>query len=129
VPPPPVAASFGPEDIEAAVTKAVTPLLEKIQQQDEAFTTRLAEQQKVIDAIADQPDPSTAAFSGLAFKPPVQKTARPAGVTDIADSAARAQAMIRRELEHTYYNHSDPARREAAGNSLAKLGAEAAPMT
>ena len=32
-------------------------------------TTKLAETQRVIDAIADQPDPSTAAFSGLAFNP------------------------------------------------------------
>ena len=71
-------AAFDPSPaIEAAVTKAVTPLLEKIQAQD----TKLAETQRVIDAIADQPDPSTAAFSGLAFNP-VRKAARPAGVTD-----------------------------------------------
>jgi hypothetical protein len=123
-PPAPVAAPFGPEDIEAAVTKAVGPLLEKIREQDEAFTTKLAEQQKVIDAIADQPDPSTAAFSGLAFNPAVNKAARPAAVPDQAEYAARAQDMIRRNLQSTYYNHSSPAVREAAGQELAKLGWE-----
>ena len=77
----------------------------------------------MIDAIADQPDPSTAAFSGLAFNP-VQKAARPAAVPDIAESAARAQDMIRRNLQSTYYTHSSPAVREAAGQELAKLGWE-----
>jgi hypothetical protein len=124
----PVAASFGPEDIEAAVTKAVAPLLEKIREQDETYTAKLAEQQRVIDAIADQPDPSTAAFSGLAFRNPVHKQARPAAVPDTAEYAARAQDMIRRNLQHTYYTHSSPAVREAAGHELAKLGWEQ-PMT
>jgi hypothetical protein len=112
-------------DIEGAVTKAVAPLLEKIREQGEAFTTKLADQQKVIDAIADQPDPSTAAFSGLAFKS-AAKPGRPAGVTEIAEAAARAQMMVRRNLENTYYNHSDPRIREAAGQSLGNLGTEAA---
>jgi len=52
---------MGPS-VEAAVTKAVGPLLEKIQAQG----TEIAEAKRVIDAIADQPDPSTAAFSELA---------------------------------------------------------------
>jgi hypothetical protein len=110
--------SFDPSPaIEAAVTKAVTPLLEKIQQQD----TKLAETQRVIDAIADQPDPSTAAFSGLAFNP-VQKSRRPAAVPDQAEYAARAQEMVRRNLQSTYTTHSNPYVREAASEALAKLG-------
>jgi len=111
--------------IEAAVTKAVTPLLEKIQAQD----TRLAETQRVIDAIADQPDPGTAAFSGLAFQPGIQKSRRPAAVPDQAEYAARAQEMVRRNLQSTYSTHSNPYVREAAGEALGKLGVEAAPMT
>jgi hypothetical protein len=111
--------------IEAAVTKAVTPLLEKIQAQD----TRLAETQRVIDAIADQPDPSTAAFSGLAFQPQTIKSRRPAAVPDQAEYAARAQAMIRRNLENTYQTHSNPVVREKAAEALATFGVEAAPMT
>jgi hypothetical protein len=117
--------SFDPSPaIEAAVTKAMTPLLERIDAQDKA----LAENQRVLDAIADQPDPSTAAFSGLAFQP-VNKSRRPAGVTEVAESAARAQAMIRRNLEHTYSTHSNPYIREKAAEALAQLGVEAAPMT
>jgi hypothetical protein len=102
--------------IEAAVTKAVAPLLEKIQAQD----TQIAETQRVIDAIADQPDPSTAAFSGLAFSP-VRKSARPAGVTDIAEAAARARRATERELENTVNSASDPYVREAARASLDRM--------
>ena len=101
--------------VEAAVTKAVTPLLEKIQAQD----TKLAEAQRVIDAIADQPDPSTASFSGLAFNP-VHKSARPAGVTDIAEGAARARQNMIREFENIVNSAADPYEREAARASLRK---------
>lgn len=119
-PPAPVAAPFSPEDIEAAVTKAVTPLLEKIQQQETDFTTKIAAQQKVIDAIADQPDPSTAAFTGLAFNP-VRKAARPAGVTEQAEAAERVQRMMIRELETQYNSASDPAMRESYYRNLCKM--------
>jgi len=112
------------EAVKAAVAEATTELKDLLVKQQETFTTKLAEQQRVIDAIADQPDPSTAAFSGLAYKNPVQKAARPAAVPDIAESAARAQDMIRRNLQSTYYTHSSPAVREAAGQELAKLGWE-----
>ena len=102
--------------IEAAVTKAVTPLLEKIQAQD----TKLAETQRVIDAIADQPDPSTAAFSGLAFNP-VRKNARPAGVLSQAEAAERSQQMMIRHLTDTYNSASDAYEREAARATLTRL--------
>ena len=110
-------------------TAELTSTKALLAEQQETFTTKLAEQQKVIDAIADQPDPSTAAFSGLAFQPQVIKSRRPAAVPDIAESAARAQDMIRRNLQHTYQTHSDPRVREEAASALANLGVEAAPMT
>jgi len=118
-----VRADADPEVIKAAIAEATSELKDLLVKQQQDFTEKLAEQQKVIDAIADQPDPSTAAFSGLAFNP-VQKGARPAAVPDIAESAARAQDMIRRNLQSTYYTHSSPAVREAAGQELAKLGWE-----
>ena len=110
---------MGPS-IEAAVTKAVGPLLEKIQQQDDTYTTKLAEQQRVIDAIADQPDPSTAAFSGLAFNP-VRKNARPAGVLSQSEIAERTQQMMIRHLTDTYNSASDAYEREAARATLTRL--------
>ena len=100
--------------IEAAVTKAVGPLLEKIRETD----TKLAEAQRVIDAIADQPDPATASFSGLAYTP-VHKS-RPAGATEIAEGAARARQNVIRELESIVNSASDPYEREAAYASLRK---------
>jgi hypothetical protein len=115
------AATIGSYDpspaIEAAVTKAVTPLLEKIQAQD----TKLAETQRVIDAIADQPDPSTAAFSGLAFNPARTKAARPAGVAAQAEIAERTQNMVTRSLQDLYNSSSDPFEREGYYRTLSKM--------
>jgi hypothetical protein len=111
-----------PEVIKAAVAEATSELKDLLVKQQETFTAKLAEQQRVIDAIADQPDPSTAAFSGLAFQPGVQKARRPAAVPDQAEYAARAQEMVRRNLQHTYTTHSNPHVREAAGEALARLG-------
>jgi hypothetical protein len=109
------AANYGtdPEVIKTAVAEALSPVMEQ-------FNTKLAEQQRVIDAIADQPDPSTAAFSGLAFNP-VRKAARPAGVTEIAEAAARAQRATERELENLYNSSSDPLAREAYYATLSKM--------
>jgi hypothetical protein len=115
------------ETFEAALTKAVAPLAAELTstkallaEQQEAFTSKLADQQRVIDAIADQPDPSTAAFSGVALNP-LHKAARPAGVQSIAEGAERAQQMIMRELSNQYNSASDPAQREAAYASLCKM--------
>jgi hypothetical protein len=102
--------------VKSAVAEAVTPLLEKIQAQD----TQLAETKRVIDAIADQPDPSTAAFSGLAFNP-VRKTARPAGVATQAEIAERTQQMMIRSLQDKYNSSSDPHEREAYYDTLCKM--------
>jgi hypothetical protein len=109
--------SFDPSPaIEAAVTKAMTPLLERIGAQDEA----LAENKRVLDALADQPDPSTAAFSGLAFNP-VRKAARQAGVPTTAEIAERTQQMMIRHLQDKYNASSDPAEREAYYGTLSKM--------
>jgi hypothetical protein len=115
-------ASFDPSPaVEDAVTKAIAPLLEKIREQDETYTAKLAEQQRVIDAIADQPDPSTAAFSGLAYNPVRTKAARPAGVLSQAEIAERTQQMMIRHLQDKYNASSDPAEREAYYGTLAKM--------
>ncbi len=102
--------------ITAAVTKAIAPLVEKV-----------AAQQALIDAneqrwntLADQPDPSTVAFTGLALNP-VMKTARPAGVPSQADIAERTQQMIMRTLDRTWRTSENPAEREAARSALDKF--------
>ena len=106
--------------IEAAVVKATSELKELLVRQQETFTTKLAEQQRVIDAIADQPDPSTAAFSGLAFNP-VRKAARPAGVPAQAEIAERTQQMVIRHLQDKVNSSSDPFEREAFYGTLARM--------
>ena len=115
---PPAAAD--PEMIKTAVAEATSELKDLLIKQQETFTTKLAEQQKVIDAIADQPDPSTASFSGLAFNP-VRKAARPAGVAETAEIAERTQQMMIRHLQDKYNASSDPAEREAYYGTLAKM--------
>jgi len=116
------AANYGtdPEVIKAAVTEATTELKELLVKQTATFTEKLADQQRVIDAIADQPDPSTAAFSGLAFNP-VQKSRRPAGVLTQAEAAERSQQMMIRHLSDTVNSASDPYEREAAYATLTRL--------
>jgi len=124
---PSVPAAIDPDVIKSAVAEALAPVAAELTstkallaEQQETFTTRLAEQQKVIDAIADQPDPSTAAFTGLAFNP-VRKAARPAGVTEQAEAAERVQRMMIRELETQYNSASDPAMRESYYQNLCKM--------
>ena len=109
-----------PEVIKAAVAEATSELKELLVKQQETFTTKLAEQQRVIDAIADQPDPSTASFSGLAINP-VRKAARPAGVVEQSEIAERTQQMMIRHLQDKYNASSDPAEREAYYGTLAKM--------
>ena len=116
---PPVA-PIDPEVIKAAVTEATSELRGPARQAaGRPFTTKLAEQQRVIDAIADQPDPSTAAFSGLAFNPlRTNKAARPAGVATQAEIAERTQHMVMRTLQDKYNSSSDPTEREAYYTTL-----------
>jgi hypothetical protein len=120
-------AAAGPEVIKAAVTEALAPVAAELAatkallaEQRESYDKKLAEQQRVIDAIADQPDPSTAAFSGLAFNP-VHKQRRPAGVLSQAEVAERTQQMMIRHLTDRYNSASDPAEREAAYATLCKM--------
>jgi Arc/MetJ family transcription regulator len=102
-----------PEMIESAVSKAVAPLLEKLAGAEH----QISKQQEALDAIADLPDPSTAAFAGIAVK----KGARPAGVPSQAEIAERTQSMMIRSLEHTYRSSENPAEREAAYQALHKF--------
>jgi hypothetical protein len=117
------AANFGtdPEVIKAAVAEATSELKDLLVKQQEDFTTKLAEQQRVIDAIADQPDPSTAAFSGLAFNPMRTKSRRPAAVPDQAEIAERTQQMVARSLQDLYNSSSDPFEREGYYKTLSKM--------
>jgi hypothetical protein len=108
-----------PEVMENLLTKALTPFLEKIQAQDEL----LAKQQTMLDAIADQPDPSTASFSGFALNPMMVKNTRPAVVKQ-AEVAERTQQMIRRQLEKEYLTTSNPFTREAVWEELQKYSTE-----
>ena len=93
--------SLDPDLIKSAIAEAQAPLLE-----------RLDAQQKLLDAMADQPDPRVAAYRGVAYNqtpaPPAgllnSPDQRPAGVPDVAYKAMYDQ----------WRNSPDPELRENA---------------
>lgn len=111
--------TYGPDVIKSAVLEAINPLQEMLAAQREAFEAKLAEQQKVIDAIADSPDPRGEPFSGIALN--MNKSARPVAVPDVAETAERTQQMMIRQLDHTWRTSENPAEREAAWTAIRKF--------
>jgi hypothetical protein len=97
---------ISPEIIKSAIADAIAPLVAKV-----------AEQQKMLDLIADQPDPKTQPWAGIALK-----NMRPAGVVEKAEVAERTQQMIKRQLNHTWRTSESAHEREAAWTELAKFG-------
>ena len=108
-PAPSFPAQVSPDMIKSAVAEALAPLMETITLQK----SRLDDQQKMLDAIADSPDPKTQPWTGLALK-----SARPAGVVKQAEIAERTQQMIQRQLHHTWRSSENPMEREAAWKEL-----------
>ena len=97
--------------------------LEELHEENTSYKSQLESQRSELDenrqrweALADQPDPSKAAFSGLALNPAI--SGRPAGVVEKADHSERVQSMIARQLERTWRTSENPAEREAAYNAL-----------
>lgn len=111
--------AYSPDLIKSAVMEAVEPLQKLLTEQRESFDAKIAAQQKVIDAIADSPDPRGEPFSGMAMN--INKSARPAGVPEVAETAARTQQMVLRQLEHTWRTSDNPAERESAYAAAQKI--------
>lgn len=104
-----------PDIIKSAITEAIAPIAQELAKARETID----EQQKALDVLADQPDPSTAAFAGIA----VNKSSRPAGVPTQAEIAERTQTMVMRQLDRAYRTSENPAEREAAFQALSKYRA------
>lgn len=102
---PAVAKALDADVIKAAVAEATAPLL-----------ARLDEQDKVLAAIADQPDPAVTAYRGAA----IAKTsvAAPAGPMGLSQRAELAQDNLVRELFATAKNSPDPTLRTEAWEHL-----------
>ena len=95
-----------PELIKNAVTDGLGPILE-----------RLDAQQRLLDAMADQPDPRVAAYRG----PVLPKTAAaPAGPLSSPQHPAGAQDIAYRAMYDQWRNSPDPGLREDALNFLLK---------
>lgn len=120
-------------DVVKAATPQVTDLTALFQQMKDEFAAELrtvtkslkAERkrndklQSTLDSMASMPDPSVAAFKGVALSHPVNKSATP--VRTIAETAEQTQMMMMRELESQFRTSPDPAQREAAWSSLMKM--------
>jgi hypothetical protein len=112
--------SYQGDIIKAAIAEALAPLLTRIAQQDDILTKAqqtISEQEARWEAKADEPDPSTSSWRGLALK-----SARPVGVAKQAEIAERTQHMIDRQLNHVWRTSENPFEREAARNELDKRG-------
>ena len=110
-------------DVTKAVGDAVAPLLDSYQELLGKVARQeklLKKQTRLLDALADQPDPSTAAFKGVAINPP-QVSARPAGPRTVAEAADRAQATRMQQLREQWLRDPNPAQREAAERELFKM--------
>jgi hypothetical protein len=83
----------------------------------DTYRQRLQVNDQRWDALANQPDPSTAAFAGLALNNPATKNA-PAGIVKQAEHHERVQGMMIRQLERTWRTSENPAEREAAYDAL-----------
>jgi hypothetical protein len=105
---------------EAILTpKAFTAELRKAQKKSDK---KIAVLTKMVTSLADQPDPGTQAFKGMAVNPlRTNKSARPEGVQDVAAVAERTQMAIMRELENTARNSTNSMEREAAWNQVLKM--------
>jgi hypothetical protein len=110
----PLVAAIDPEVLKAAVAEAVGPLLERLDKADK----RLKEQGKVLDAIADQPDPNVTAYRGVALMgPPATKAVAPAGGA-MADRAERAQQTLFNAMYEQWRTASSPEDREIAFDAM-----------
>ena len=76
--------------------------------------------QATVDSMASLPDPTVAAFKGVALTHPIQKGAGTSART-VAETAEQTQLMMMRELETNFRTNPDPAQREAAWSSLMKM--------
>ena len=82
---------------------------------------KIAALTKAVHLLADQPDPSTQPFKGMAVNPVRAKNAGPAGVQTVAEVAERTQTLMAHSLEDQWRNSTDSATREAAWNALLKM--------
>lgn len=112
------------ETVEAAVKAATTPLAKRLARQDKA----LRKQAKVLDAIASQPDTTSAPFRGAGVAKSTTATMAPAGPADMTSSAEQAQVAKYMRLLNEWRTTSIPENQEAAWQEMqAMLGT--APLT
>jgi Double zinc ribbon len=81
----------------------------------------IAELRTLVAALADQPDPGTQPWKGIAMNPMRTKSSAPAAVASVAEAAERSQMMVMHQLEQTARDSTNPALREAAWQAHMKM--------
>jgi hypothetical protein len=116
------ASALDTESVAAAVKAATAPLAKQLKAQ----ARTLRKNQKVLDAVAGQPDTTGAPFRGAGVYN--KASAAPAAPQTAAEAAAQAQTGNIQRLQKQWRESYNPAEREAAWQELtAQLGIN--PMT
>lgn len=76
---------------------------------------------KAVDSMANQPDPRTAPFRGLAQPGALKSYGAQVASPSPAEVAARTQLALMAELENDFRTSHDPSAREAAWNQICKM--------
>lgn len=109
-----------PDVMKTMMSEILEPFQAKIDAQEKIIQdqqAKLSENSDRWEALAQQPDPATVAFAGLALNP----FRRPAGVVEKADMSEQVQGMMMRQLDRTWRTSEIPAEREAAWAALQRL--------
>lgn len=116
---------YAPAPVIPARTKSSRPAdarVSALRKAQKAHDEQLMALTKAVNVLADQPDPGTQAFKGMAVNMlRANKAARPADVQSVAEIAERTQTMMLHELEAQWRNSTDPVQREAAWNASLKM--------
>ena len=112
---PPVTPAMSPDIIKSAIAEALAPLVAKVEAQQQVIN----EQEARWEAKANEADPSTSSWRGLALK-----SRQPVAVVKQAEIAERTQREIAesRQLRHTWRTSDNAFEREAARSELDKRG-------
>lgn len=130
IPEPAVEKGMTPDVMKSMMSEIIAEQIAPFQEKITAQESLIAEYQKSLElqqseikkhesrweALANERDPSSAAFTGLAFNPVVRNA--PAGIAQQAEVSKSVQGMMMRQLERTWRTSENPAEREAAYNAL-----------
>lgn len=116
--------AFTPDALKAAFASATAGLSADLAEaviRMKAQAREIKRLNKAVDSMANQPDPRTAPFRGLAQPGALKSYGAQAASPSPAEVAARTQLALMAELENDFRTSHDPSAREAAWNQICKM--------